>query len=103
MPVPVRISCALYSCLLVLYPSELRRRFGAEMTQVFGDQIWEAWHAGGTKRALRVWSTALWELIAVALPMKVCNSATAVTLLSMVSSLVLFWLLLWGIGARCHK
>jgi hypothetical protein len=86
-----------------MYPRDLRRKFGPEMADVFADQIWAAWSEGGTAEALRVWRVALWELITVGLPMKVCSTRSLVTLLSMVSSLALFLLMLWGIGPRCHK
>src|SRR5262249_3433651 len=86
VPVSIRICCLSYSLLMALCPSDLRGRFGAEMAQVFADQIWEAWDLGGAVSALRVWRLALWELLARALALRICNTRVLVRLLSMASS-----------------
>jgi hypothetical protein len=51
----------LYQKLLLLYPQDLRREFGAEMTLAFAEDIENVGN-------LRVWWCALRELITVALP-----------------------------------
>jgi hypothetical protein len=103
MPGVVRISHALYRGLLVLYPYELRSRFGPEMSDVFRQQSRDAWARGGLRALLHVWSLALVELLTLALPARVCSAGVIVPVLSATSSLVLFLLFLWGISPHCHK
>jgi hypothetical protein len=43
MSAVLRMSYRLYGWLLVLHPLALRSRYGQEMTDVFEQQIWEAW------------------------------------------------------------
>jgi hypothetical protein len=54
------VNARIYSLLLRLYPAELRHNFGAEMTQVFLDDINES-------GAARAWSRSLKELWQIAL------------------------------------
>jgi hypothetical protein len=65
---PVRISCLGYSALLFLYPASLRRHFGEEMVQVFGDEISEAYLDEGWGGVARTWARAAREVLLVALP-----------------------------------
>jgi hypothetical protein len=55
------MNARMYGMLLRLYPAELRRDFGAEMTQVFLDDIADS-------GAARVWWRSFRELFRVALP-----------------------------------
>ena len=55
------MNARIYSLLLRLYPAELREDFGAEMTQVFLDDIDDS-------GAIRVWWRSLKELFCIALP-----------------------------------
>jgi hypothetical protein len=103
MPGVVRISHCLYRRLLILYPHELRSRFGSEMSDVFRQQSGDAWARGGLRALLHVWSLALVELLTLALPARVCSAGVIVPVLSATSSLVLFLLFLWGISPHCHK
>jgi hypothetical protein len=61
-------SISLYSILLSLYPAELRNRFGAEMTQVFLEDLDESYAARGFFGASGVWFRSLKELLRIALP-----------------------------------
>jgi hypothetical protein len=65
----------LYQKLLLLYPQELRREFGAEMTLAFAEDIKNM----GT---LRVWWCALREVLTVALPGQKSNPSVVVPGLS---------------------
>jgi hypothetical protein len=59
------MNARIYCLLLCLYPAELRRDFGAEMTEVFLQDL-----AAG--RPARVWWRSLKELFRIALP-AVCS------------------------------
>ena len=61
----------LYQRLLLLYPQDLRREFGAEMTLAFGEDIQNMGY-------LRVWSCAVRELLTVALPGQSSNRSVLV-------------------------
>jgi hypothetical protein len=62
------VSHKVYEKSLVLFPSELRRDFGAEMVEVFDEQIWEAYSRSGFPGLLRVWFSATREFVTIALP-----------------------------------
>jgi len=61
----------IYRVSLALYPADLRRDFGDEMTDVFTQQLSDAWHGDHLWGALLVWQEALQELICVALPSRI--------------------------------
>jgi hypothetical protein len=67
----------LYQKLLLLYPQDLRREFGAEMTLAFAEDVQNMGN-------LRVWWCALRELVSVALPGQVSNRSVLVPALSFV-------------------
>ena len=62
------VSREFYERSLVLYPSELRREFGAEMVEVFDEQVSEAYSESGFPGLLRVWFSATREFVTIALP-----------------------------------
>jgi hypothetical protein len=62
------VSRKLYATSLVLYPHELRREFGAEMVEVFDEQVSEAYSRSGFPGLLRVWFSATREFVTIALP-----------------------------------
>ena len=43
----LEVSRKVYATSLVLYPNELRREFGAEMVEVFDEQVSEAYSRSG--------------------------------------------------------
>jgi hypothetical protein len=67
----------LYRKLLLLYPQDLRRQFGAEMMLAFAEDI-------KSMGAHRVWWCALRELLTVALPGQRSNPCVVVPVLSFV-------------------
>jgi hypothetical protein len=71
----------LYEKLLLLYPEDLRRDFGAEMTLAFADDI-------EIMGVPRVWWCALGELLTVALPGQRSNPSVVVPALSFAVSAV---------------
>lgn len=71
----------IYSILLSLYPAELRTDFGAEMTQVFLEDLEDSARTRGFFGAARVWRRSLKELLAVALPAFATRREIAVALI----------------------
>jgi hypothetical protein len=84
-----RVSCFVYGLLLRLYPGEFRRRFGAEMWQVFAEQMRGERQRRGFRGTLFVWQTAAWEIMSVAVPLQLRNSIMIAAALSFVLSSVL--------------
>ena len=64
----LEISRKVYATSLVLYPNELRREFGAEMVEVFDEQVAQAYSRSGFSGLLHVWFSAAREFVTVALP-----------------------------------
>jgi len=54
----LEVSRKVYATSLVLYPNELRREFGAEMVEVFDEQVSEAYSRSGFPGLLRAWLSA---------------------------------------------
>jgi hypothetical protein len=90
MPNALHMCCSLYRLLLGCYPREFRQRFGAEMTQVFADQMQEEWKRHGVVGIVRVGLIAGWEVMSVAAPLQLHNSVVIAVALSFVSSSALF-------------
>ncbi len=86
----VRISGIIYRRLLLFYPPELRRKFGEEMQDTFeavlGDAIFERRAAD----IFSLWRLALWELLTVALPLRLASEAMMARALSFLASAALF-------------
>ena len=64
----LEVSHKVYARCLVLYPNELRGEFGAEMVEVFDEQVSEAYSRSSFLGLLRVWVSATWEFVTIALP-----------------------------------
>ncbi len=47
----LRLSARAYGGILLLYPADLRRDFGPEMRELFGEDLDDAWQGSGA-----VWS-----------------------------------------------
>jgi hypothetical protein len=83
----IRLSSYVYSGILVLYAADLRRDFGDEMTDVFAQELAEMWHSRRLFGALNVWRRALWEVMSIAVPTQIVNSAVIAPTISF------FWVL----------
>jgi hypothetical protein len=83
-----------YGVLLALYPRELRLRFAEEMTDVFEQQIEEAWDESGFMGLVRVWLCAIRELLCVALPTQLGQPIVVVPTLSLIGNSAMFLALL---------
>jgi hypothetical protein len=62
------MNAQIYRLLLGLCPADLRREFGAEMTQVFLEDLEDQRRRGGWMGAARVWWRSVRELRGIALP-----------------------------------
>jgi hypothetical protein len=70
------LSSRIYARLLVFYPEDLRRDYGAEMALTFAEDLDTARHQAGGRGIIRVWRCALVEFLRFALPG--CASSPAV-------------------------
>jgi hypothetical protein len=86
----IRLSRFVYGYLLIFYPRELRCRFGTEMMDVFEDLMCEAVLQRGPAGMVSLWGSALWELLSVAAPLRLCNTTVIAGALSFVASSALF-------------
>jgi hypothetical protein len=73
----------VYSHLLVLYPDELRRDFGADMALVFAEDLDTARRKAGLPGVIRVWQCALCEFLRFALPRRASSPAVRVPAISL--------------------
>ncbi len=94
----IRWSGWTYRCLLIAYPRELRRRFGADMIEVFEDQLYEAALQGGRSGIVSLWRTALWELASVAVPLRLESSMVIAGALSFLVSSAIAWVFFRSVG-----
>jgi hypothetical protein len=88
MPV-VQLSCGAYRALLLCYPAEVRQRFEEEIIDVFAEQLCCEWQCRGFRGFARVWSTALWELLTVAAPLRLQSPSFIAVALSLLGSAAL--------------
>lgn len=75
------MSARIYSLLLSLYPAELRHDFGAEMTQVFLEDLEDSYRNCGFRGVARVWWRSFQELLRIALPAEVSKREIAVPII----------------------
>ena len=75
------MNARIYSILLSLYPAELRTEFGAEMVQVFLEDLEDSARTRGFFGVARVWRRSLEELLAIALPAFASQREIAVALI----------------------
>jgi hypothetical protein len=72
------LSLRAYSAMLFLYPADLRRDFGAEILEVFREDLNHASFYRGFAGMLSVWACALREFARIALPAYAENRRVAV-------------------------
>ena len=68
MTSPLRLSERIYSAILLLYHPDLRRDFGPDMSDLFTEDLTEAWQNRGFPGVLNIWWCAICELLRIALP-----------------------------------
>ncbi|MGB7435522.1 MAG: hypothetical protein WBR26_15040 [Candidatus Acidiferrum sp.] len=98
MNLMIRLSVWVYRSLLLVYPHELRARFGADMTEVFEDLLCEAAQQGGPRQIVALWNTVLVELAAVAIPARLTPHVVIAGGLSVVVSSLITWVFLHAVG-----
>ena len=81
----------VYQMSLVLYPSELRREFGAEMVEVFEKQLSEAWSRTGCSGLIRVWFSATREFATVALPARLAERMIPIVAITAAMALMVWF------------
>ncbi|MGB7731761.1 MAG: hypothetical protein WBL50_27330 [Candidatus Acidiferrum sp.] len=94
----IRWSGWIYGCLLIAYPRELRVRFGADMVEVFEDQLSEAVMQCGRSGIVSLWGTALWELASVAVPSRLESTAVIAGAVSFLVSSAIAWVFFRSVG-----
>lgn len=74
------MNARVYGMLLSLCPADLRRDFGAEMTEVFLEDLEDSRRRGGWVGAVRAWWRSVVEMCRVASPEMVSRREIAVPL-----------------------
>jgi hypothetical protein len=72
------LSSRIYRRLIVLYPEDLRRDYGADMAFVFAEDLEAARREAGMRGVVRVWRCALCEFVRLALPDHASSPAVSV-------------------------
>jgi hypothetical protein len=72
------MNAQIYSLFLSFYPADFRRDFGAEMTEVFLEDLEESRQRGGWLGAAHVWWRSVRELCRIASPEVISRREVAV-------------------------
>ena len=78
----LRWNARAYGAVLILYPADLRREFGLEMRELFGEDLADAWRSSGVAGVLRVWWCAVCEILRIAIPGQLENPAFVVPVIA---------------------
>ncbi len=89
----VRVICACYSLLLVLYPRGLRDSYGKEMVEVLRQQLLDSFEAAGMWGDLRTAGSAMGELVTIGIPSRLKNEMFAVFALAICTSFAMLYAL----------
>jgi hypothetical protein len=98
METVMRWSARIYGYLLVLYPRDLRCRFGADMAEVFEDVLRAATAERGGSGVVDLWCTALWELASVGVPSRLKTDKIVAGTLSFAVSSFIAWFFFRAVG-----
>jgi hypothetical protein len=93
----VTFSCRVYDVLLSFYPSEIRRRFGTEMSDTFAQQLSDAWEEDRLMGVLGSWSLVLPELVSIALPRQAAQPVIILPIASFLSASVISCVFVWAL------
>jgi hypothetical protein len=86
----VRSSRVVYAGLLIFYPCDVRQKFGAEMADVFEALMRDAIVERGPAGTISLWRSALWELLTVAVPLRLASNTVIAGAISLLASALLF-------------
>jgi hypothetical protein len=87
----VNVSRKFYERSLICYPKNLRDDFGGEMMEVFDEQVSDAYSSGGYVGILRVWFSAVREIVMVALPGRLAARAIPIVAVTVTSAFMLWF------------
>lgn len=87
----LEVSHKIYERSLVLYPSDLRRDFGAEMLEVFDEQVSKAYSESGFPGLLLVWFSAMREFVTIALPGRLAERMLPIVAVTAALALMLWF------------
>ena len=87
----LEVSHKVYARSLVLYPSELRHDFGAEMVEVFDEQVSEAYSRSGFPGFLCVWFSAMREFVTIALPRRLAERVVPIVAVTATLALMIWF------------
>jgi hypothetical protein len=87
MPKTLQYILACYRVLLWLYPSDLRRTYGKEMTAVFEAVLRQEWMDHGVRGLVASGSRAITELLTVAIPGQLASEWMVIVGLSLAVNL----------------
>jgi hypothetical protein len=79
-----------YRALALIYPLDLRLRYGAEMHAVFAEQLSEAWAKSGMHGLLRAWFCVIFEILCGPAPRRLLQSLVSIPVVSLLGSSLLF-------------
>jgi len=94
----VRQSRELYRLVIKFYPHSLQREFAAEMLDVFGEQMADAWAEKGVLGFVRVWGSVIAEVLQGPASLSLLRPVLIVPAVSLFGSSALFILFFWGMG-----
>lgn len=94
----VNVSVWVYRRLLLVYPRDLRCRFGGDMAEVFEDLLCEVLEQDGVRELAAVWCNVLVELASVAIPARLKPDLLIATALSLLVSSLITWVFLRAVG-----
>jgi hypothetical protein len=89
----LNVSHNFYERSLIFYPKDLRSDFGNEMIEDFDEQGREAYSRSGLSGLVRVWFSAMGEIVTVAFPARMLVHAT--TIVGVTATLAF---MLWFVG-----
>ena len=87
----LELSHKAYKSILIFYPRDLRGDFGKEMIEVFDEQSGEAYSRRGSSGLLRVWFSAMWEIVTVAFPGRLAGRGIPIIAVTVTLALMLWF------------
>ena len=78
----MRLSTRVYGGVLTLYPPELRGDFGSEMSDLFSEDLSDAWQSRGLIGVIGIWWCTLCEILRIAVPAQSSNPVFAVPVMA---------------------
>ena len=85
------VSRKVYERSLICYPKNLRDDFGSEMMEVFDEQVSDAYSRSGFVGILRVWFSAMREIVMVALPGRFAERAIPIVAVTVTLAFMLWF------------